>query len=90
MTMAASPPIVRTVLAQHAAEAAHLRQVRSVLLRAAHVRLRHLAQLDERIAAHLDGVAIAAQEGAIAVREALEARTDPVTACSSESQKQRL
>ena len=72
MTMAALPPIVGTVLAQHAAEAMHLRQVRSVLMRAAHVRLRHLGQLDERIAAHLDGLAVGGEHGATAVREALE------------------
>jgi uncharacterized protein (TIGR02270 family) len=37
--------------------------VRSVLVRAPHVRLLHLGRLDERIAAHLDGITVAGQYG---------------------------
>ncbi len=53
-------PVVR----QHVEEAAHLRHVRSVLVRGPHVRLLHLARLDERIAAHIDGIAVAGAYGA--------------------------
>ncbi|MCK7500241.1 MAG: hypothetical protein MZW92_65540 [Comamonadaceae bacterium] len=38
------------MIQQHAEESAILRNVRSVLVRAPHVKLRHLARLDERIA----------------------------------------
>lgn len=51
------------VLQQHVDDAVSLRQVRSVLLRAPHVQLHRLRRLDERIAAHLDGVAVAGPEG---------------------------
>ena len=40
-----------------------LRHIRSVLVRAPHVRLRHLRRLDDRIAAHLDGLAVAGRYG---------------------------
>jgi uncharacterized protein (TIGR02270 family) len=48
---------------QHVEEAAHLRQVRSVLVRAPHVQLHRLARLDERLAAHLDGLEVAGRFG---------------------------
>ena len=57
---------------QHDEEAAHLRHVRSVLVRAPHVRLLHLGRLDERIAAHLDGVAVAGEYGTGLAQQALE------------------
>ena len=57
---------------QHVEEAAHLRHVRSVLVRAPHVRLLHLGRLDERIAAHLDGVAVAGEYGTGLAQQALE------------------
>jgi uncharacterized protein (TIGR02270 family) len=50
---------ILAVVQQHAEESAILRQIRSVLVRAPHVRLRHLRRLDDRIAAHLDGLAVA-------------------------------
>lgn len=67
----ARPPIP-TVVMQHVEEAAHLRHVRSVLVRAPHVRLLQLGRLDERIAAHLDGIAVAGAYGAGLVQQALE------------------
>ncbi len=57
---------------QHVEEAAHLRRVRSVLVRAPHVRLPHLGRLDERIAAQLDGVSVAGPYGAGLAMQALE------------------
>jgi uncharacterized protein (TIGR02270 family) len=56
---------------QHVQDAAHLRGVRSVIVRAGHVRLLHLARLDERIAAHLDGVAVAGAYGKRVADQAL-------------------
>jgi len=57
---------------QHAQESAMLRHVRSVLVRAPHVRLHQLQRLDERIAAHLDGLAVAGAFGAECCTAALE------------------
>jgi uncharacterized protein (TIGR02270 family) len=56
------PPVV-AVVQQHADDAAHLRHVRSVLVRAPHVKLLQLQRLDERIEAHLDGLAVAGAFG---------------------------
>ena len=49
-----------------------LRHVRSVLVRAPHVKLRHLRRLDDRIAAHLDGLAVAGRYGTGLCTAALE------------------
>ncbi len=56
-------PIIPAVVAQHLEDAASIRNVRSVLLRAPHVELHRLARFDERLAAHLDGMFIAGDEG---------------------------
>ena len=56
---------------QHVEESAHLRHVRSLLVRAPHVRLLQLGRLDERIAAHLDGVAVAGEYGVQLAQQAL-------------------
>lgn len=58
-----SRPPIPVVVQQHAEESAMLRHVRSVLVRAPHVKLHHLRRLDDRIAAHLDGLAVAGQYG---------------------------
>ena len=52
-------PAVPVVVMQHVEEAAHLRHVRSVLVRGPYVWLLHLRRLDERIAVHLDGISVA-------------------------------
>ena len=57
---------------QHVEEAAHLRRVRSILVRAPQVRLLLLGRLDERIAAHLDGVAVAGEYGTGLAQQALD------------------
>lgn len=67
-----SPPAVATVVQQHAEEAAMLSHVRHVLVRAPHVGLLQLGRLDERIAAHLDGLAVAGATGKALLRAALE------------------
>ncbi|HEU5136389.1 MAG TPA: TIGR02270 family protein [Steroidobacteraceae bacterium] len=51
------------VVAQHAEESAHLRNVRTQLLTAPHIQLPDLGRHDERISAHLDGVALAGDAG---------------------------
>ncbi|KQU73502.1 MULTISPECIES: TIGR02270 family protein [unclassified Rhizobacter] len=76
---AASPfrrPPVKAVLQQHLEDAAVLRSVRSGLVRAPHVRLHHLRRLDDRLAAHLDGVAEAGAEG---IQWSLRALEQPTT-----------
>jgi uncharacterized protein (TIGR02270 family) len=63
---------VPLVVQQHVDEAVQLRRVRSVLVRAPHVGLTRLARLDERIAAHLDGIGIAGALGSALSLRALE------------------
>lgn len=65
-------PPIPVVVMQHVEEAAHLHRVRSMLVRAPHVRLLHLGRFDERIAAHLDGVAVAGAYGAGLALQAME------------------
>ena len=65
-------PVVSVVVQQHVEESAMLRHVRSVLVRAPHVGLLHLGRLDERIAAHLDGLAVAGEYGSKLCLAALE------------------
>lgn len=56
-------PIVSSIVSQHLEDAASLRSVRSVLVRAPHARLLQLARTDERLLAHLDGLSVAGDEG---------------------------
>jgi len=56
-------PIVPNVVLQHVEDAVCLRAVRSVLVRAPHVNLSALRRADDRLAAHLDGLALAGDEG---------------------------
>jgi uncharacterized protein (TIGR02270 family) len=63
---------VPVVVMQHVEEAAHLRHVRSMLVRAPHVRLLQLGRLDERIAAHLDGIQVAGPYGARLALQSLD------------------
>ena len=60
------------VVQQHAEESALLRNVRSVLVAAPHVRLLDLRRLDDRLAAHLDGLAVAGELGWELCEAALE------------------
>ena len=56
-------PTIAAVISQHAEDSAALRHTRSVLVRAPHVKLHHLRRLDDRIAAHLDGLVVAGPDG---------------------------
>jgi uncharacterized protein (TIGR02270 family) len=64
-------PPIPVVVMQHAEESAMLRHMRSVLVRAPHVKLHQLGRLDERIAAHLDGLAVAGAYGRRLLQTAL-------------------
>ena len=55
--------ILAAIVQQHVEEAAILRNTRSGQVAAPHVKLRHLRRLDDRLAAHLDGVAVAGEAG---------------------------
>ena len=65
-------PVIPIVVSQHLDDAAALRSVRAVLVRASHVKLRQLARADERLAAHLDGLSISGDYGARLSQAALE------------------
>jgi len=57
-------PAVPVIVTQHLENAAVLRSVRSILVRAPHVKLLHLARTDERLSAHLDGLSMSRDYGA--------------------------
>lgn len=65
-------PAIHRVVLQHLEDAAHLRSVRALLLRAPHVRLRDIERADERLSAHLDGLSISGDAGSKLSRCALE------------------
>ncbi len=62
MTTAIQVPI-RSVVQQHADDAAVLRNTRTFLVSGPHVKLHQLGRLDDRLAAHLDGLAVAGEYG---------------------------
>ena len=66
-----SQPILY-VVQQHVEESAMLCNTRTVLTTAPHVKLHQLCRLDDRIAAHLDGVAVAGEFGWKLCEAALE------------------
>jgi uncharacterized protein (TIGR02270 family) len=68
----ASRAPIPVVVEQHAEESAILRNTRSFLIRASHVQLHRLRRIDDRIAAHLDGLAVAGEYGANLSMAALE------------------
>lgn len=65
-------PVVPVVVSQYLEDAAALRSVRGVLVRAPHVKLLHLGRTDERLAAHLDGLSVSGDHGAALSQAALE------------------
>jgi uncharacterized protein (TIGR02270 family) len=71
MLATASQPIP-LIVQQHAEESAHLCHMRSILIAAPHVKLHHLRRLDDRLAAHLDGLAVAGEFGSSVCEAALE------------------
>jgi len=65
-------PPIPTVVSQHVEDAAAIRSTRTHLVSAPHVKLLHLGRWDERLAAHLGGVAVAGDFGAQQAAVALE------------------
>lgn len=72
MWMTCAEPVIE-VVRLHVEEAAILRGTRSRMVAAAHIGLQLLRRFDDRIAAHLDGIAVAAGFGDHFVEAALEA-----------------
>jgi uncharacterized protein (TIGR02270 family) len=66
---------IQAVVAQHADDAVALATVRSSLLRSPHVQLHRLMRLDERIAGHLDGLAVAGPSGKLLLQAQLDRPT---------------
>jgi uncharacterized protein (TIGR02270 family) len=62
-TAVPKPSQVAIVVYQHAQETAFLWSQRSYLITEPHVSVRHLARHDDRLAAHIDGLRIAGEEG---------------------------
>ena len=60
------------IVQQHAEESAILHNIRSIQAVAPHVKLHHLRRIDDRIAAHLDGLAVAGEYGSRVCEAALE------------------
>lgn len=60
------------IVQQHAEESAMLRNIRSGQVTASHIKLHHLRRLDDRIAAHLDGLAVAGEYGLSVCDTAME------------------
>jgi uncharacterized protein (TIGR02270 family) len=67
--MRATVPII---VSQHHSDAVVLRNLRSSLVGAPHVKLRHLRRLDERLAAQLDGLGVAGAHGSALCVSGLE------------------
>jgi uncharacterized protein (TIGR02270 family) len=60
---ASTPSIIRDVVEQHAEDAAFLWNLRDAATDEPHYALRHLATLEERIEAHIDGLRVAGEAG---------------------------
>jgi len=69
-------PIIRTILSQHVEEASELWTLRRAAVAAPHFSLADLAKLDGRVAAHLDGLRIAGEEGWKMCKEQLAANEE--------------
>ena len=63
--------IIEDIITQHAEEASFLWLMRSLAVKAPHYSLADLAELDDRVEAHLDGLRIAADAGWTICKEAL-------------------
>jgi len=64
--------IVPVVVQQHVEDAAILFSTRSALVRSPHAKLHHLRRFDDRLAAHLEGLAIAGDQAKSMCQAALE------------------
>ena len=66
------PPIIADIISQHAEEASFLWLLRDSAVRAPHYSLKDLAELDERVEAHVDGLRIAGEAGWEICKEQLD------------------
>lgn len=71
MNMATQRPPVPVVVLQHCEDGAVLANTRTGLVEAPHVKLHQLGRLDERLAAHLDGLFVAGEFGMHASEHAM-------------------
>jgi uncharacterized protein (TIGR02270 family) len=71
MTAGAQMSIIPNVVTQHVEDSAVLQATRDRLTHAPHVRLEQLGRFDERLAAHLDGIAVAGSGAAPIVASTL-------------------
>jgi uncharacterized protein (TIGR02270 family) len=71
MTIAIRVP-TQVVVQQHAEDASILMSMRTVQVSAPHVKLHQLGRLDDRLSAHLDGLAVAGEYGSKLAAAALE------------------
>jgi uncharacterized protein (TIGR02270 family) len=65
-------PAIAAVVQQHLEDAAILHATRTALTSAPHVKLLQLSRFDERLAAHLDGVAVGGEDASAQADAALE------------------
>jgi uncharacterized protein (TIGR02270 family) len=66
-----SPPVA-SIIRQHAEDTAVLHGIRTTLIVAPHVKLKHIRRFDDRLAAHLDGLTVAGEQCWPTVDAALE------------------
>lgn len=71
-TITSSSKPILSIIQQHAEESAILHNIRSRQVFAPHIKLHHLRRIDDRIAAHLDGLSVAGEYGLKVCEEALE------------------
>ena len=71
-TITSSSKPILSIIQQHAEESAILHNIRSRQVFAPHIKLHHLRRIDDRIAAHLDGLSVAGEYGLKVYEEALE------------------
>ena len=65
-------PIIESIVAEHAEEAAFLWLLRDAAVAAPHYSLQDLAELDERVEAHIDGLRVAGDGGWAMVADGLQ------------------
>jgi uncharacterized protein (TIGR02270 family) len=69
--------VIQTIVDQHAEEAAFLWLLRDQAVDAPHYDRHDLARLEERVAAHLDGLRVAGEAGRVTALAMLEANPEP-------------
>ena len=78
MTASSKLPVIADIISQHAEEASFLWLLRDNAVRDPHYSLEDLAELDERVEAHVDGLRIAGEAGWEICKEQLTWEENPV------------